>query len=281
MRAVLLRIKEALGHSAQLALDGPVEPHLDLADAFVSPHAAAERAGLAGDGGRSLPIPLFAAVYHDFSTAIGPGLSLASTLPRESQPAGGPGEERGPANAIAQNYEAQFCLEAARALVWGHQASLEAFHLEESRSEPARRRLAFLAAVLRAQAWGVGALLPYAQFMGPLPIACRPIEVDLLIRPPGSPPPPRRARRRLCPALGSAWRLPGSGLALVLANLHTDTVEFASPLHPERLGLAGPLRLLGRTFSEHGDVPGATLRASGAEIGGRLPPRSLVLVSLG
>jgi hypothetical protein len=37
---------------------------------------------------------------------------------------------------------------------------------------------------------------------------------------------------------------------------------------------------MGRTFSEDGDVPAAKLRTSGAEISGRVPARSVLLLSL-
>jgi hypothetical protein len=53
-----------------------------------------------------------------------------------------------------------------------------------------------------------------------------------------------------------------------------QTQKSARPLrpHPSLYGL--------HTFSEDGDVPAATLRASGSEISGRLPGRSVVLLTL-
>jgi hypothetical protein len=41
-----------------------------------------------------------------------------------------------------------------------------------------------------------------------------------------------------------------------------------------------PIQLIPRTFSEDGDMPAATLRASGTEIRGRVPARSVILLTL-
>ncbi len=86
-------------------------------------------------------------------------------------------------------------------------------------------------------------------------------------------------RRRLSPVMGAAWRVPG-GVALVMANIHEHPVEFSASLRGARLGQGAPLHLIGRTFSEDGDAPAATLRASGTDIGGRLPARSFILITV-
>ena len=87
-------------------------------------------------------------------------------------------------------------------------------------------------------------------------------------------------RRRLCPVLGAAWRVPGGGNALIMANLHDHPVEFTAKLNSTRMVLNLPLSLAGRTFSEDGDAPAATLRGTGTEVGGKLPARCIVLVTL-
>ena len=73
-----------------------------------------------------------------------------------------------------------------------------------------------------------------------------------------------------------AW----SGFTLALANIHHQPVEFATQLRSAGFSVSLPIQLIGRTFSEDGDVPGATLRASGTDIGGHLPAHSIVLVTL-
>jgi len=166
-------------------------------------------------------------------------------------------------------------------MIWGYQPLLEAFSPEQARDDSNRHKLAFLAAALRAQAWGIGALLPQSQFMGPVAIESPTIEADMLVNPPVAGAVQRRSyRQSVASVIGSAWRVPGGGLALVLVNIHSQAVEFTARLRSSRLGLQLPLRLMGRTFSEDGDVPAASLRASGSEIGGRLPGRAVVLVSL-
>ncbi len=144
-----------------------------------------------------------------------------------------------------------------------------------------RRKLAFLAAAARATAWGVGALLPFSEFMGPLAVDSPPLSINLLVNPFHSSAAERRAMQRAVrPVLGSAWRSPGGSLALVLVNIHDRAQDFTARLRSQRLHLQLPLRLVGRVFSEDGDVPAPTLRASGSEIGGRLSARSILLLSL-
>jgi len=284
IRAALTAVREAIGEDTHLALDGPAELYLDLAHAFLSHHPAAERQARLADhlGPRWSPIPLFSSVYHDYTTLIGPDVSLVNHRPYDPLwPAAAIADLRNPPSLMARDYEPQFCLEVGRAVVWGHHPVLANFSPEQSRSEASPRKLAFLAAALRAQAWGAGALLPYSQFMGPLSIESSPAEIDLLINPVNSEPADRRlVRRSIQPVLGSAWRTPGSALALVLVNISHQAREFAARLRSSRLSPKLPLRLLGRTFCEDGDVPAASLRTSGTEISGRLPGRCVVLVSL-
>ncbi len=284
VRAAIGAVRKAVGDDLHLALDGPAEICLDLANTFFTDHPAAERSALLPDasGSRWSPIPLFSSVYHDYATLVGPGVSLINRRPHDPLwPAEAVSGIRDPAPLMSRDYQAQFCLELGRAAAWGCHPLLANFSPEQARDESSNRKLAFLAAVLRAQAWGVGALLPYSQFMGPLAIESSPAEIEFLINPPGSAPAERRAvRRSVHPVLGSAWHTPGSGLALLLANVGQQPREFAARLRSSRLSLQLPLRLVGRTFSEDGDVPAASLRPSGSEISGRLPGRSVVLISL-
>ena len=283
VRMALGEVKAALGADLHLAADGPAEVYLDLVDAFFSTHPAAEREGLlpAAFGGRWSPIPLFASVYHGYATLVGPGASLANARPQDPLSPQAGADPRLPLPLMERDFQGQFCLEVGRAAVWGHQLMLTNFSPEQARDDADRRKLAFLSAVLRAQAWGVGALLPFAEFLGMLDIESPRLELELLVNPPGSAPSDRRSvRRGLAPVLGSAWGTPGGGVALVLANLHDQPADFATRLRSARMTVNLPLQLMGRTFSEDGDVPAATLRTSGAEISGRVPARSVVLLSL-
>jgi len=87
-------------------------------------------------------------------------------------------------------------------------------------------------------------------------------------------------RRTVPSILGSAWRTPGGGLALILVSIHDQPVEFTTRLRSSRLEVNLPVQFIGRTFSEDGDVPAATLRASGSEVSGKLPGRSVILLTL-
>ncbi|HUU54394.1 MAG TPA: DUF6259 domain-containing protein [Armatimonadota bacterium] len=284
LRSLLTSVRAAVGPGRQLATDGLAEPYLDLADAFFTDHAAIERAGIIpGEyGHRWIPIPLFASVYHDYTAIVGPGVSLGSHRPHDHLwPASAIGELRDPPSVMQRDYQLQFCLEVARAVTWGYQLLLENFSPEQTHDDSNRHKLAFLAAALRAQAWGVGALLPQSQFMGPLAIDCPTVEADILINPRNSAPADRRAVRRRLPTVhGSAWRVPGGGLTLVLVSISSQPTDFTARLRSSRLNPQLPLRLIGRTFSEDGDVPAASLRTSGTDVSGRLPGRTIALISL-
>jgi hypothetical protein len=284
VRALLSEVRAAVGESRQIATDEMSEPYIADVDAFLSSHAAAERQMTLPEqfGHRWIPIPLFASVYHDYTTLVGPAASLLNQRPHDpAWPASTISELREPTHVMQRDYQTQFCLEVARALIWGYQPLLESFHPDQARDDANRRKLAFLAAALRAQAWGIGALLPQSQFMGPIAVECPTIEADMLVNPPYSGAADRRSVRRSLPSVqGSAWRVPGGGLALVLVNIHNQAVDFTARLRSSRLNLHLPLRLMGRTFSEDGDVPGASLGTSGSDISGRLPGRAIVLISL-
>ena len=267
-REVLSAARGALGESYHLATNGPVEAYLEYLDAFLSEHTAAERAEIVGErfGARWSPIPMFTAVYHEYCAQIAAGPTLAAA--------------RLPETLAGRDFQTQFCLEIARGMIWGRQLALAHFALEQARDERNRRKLAFLAAALRAQTWGVGAVLPGAEFLGLLAVDAPSIEVELLVTPRDTQAEPRVVRRRMSPVLGAAWRVPGGGNALVMANIHDHPVEFSTLLRPGRMILNPPLHLVGQTFSEDGDAPAATLRASGTEVAGRLPARCLLLVTL-
>lgn len=283
VRQALSEIRAALGKAVNLSTDGPNETCLHLVDAFVTPDAAAEReaTGPAVFGDRWSPIPLFTAVYHGYSTVIGPGSSLVNHRPHDPLDAAAGADLRAPAHVMSRDFLGQYCLEIARAAAWGQQTMVSNFSPEQAHNDSSRKKLSFLSTVMRAQAWGVGALLAYSEFAGLLQVKSHQIDVDLLVNPPRSQPSQRRVTRcTMSPVLGSAWRTPGGGPALVLVNIHDQTLEFATRLRASRLGVHLPLQMIGRTFSEDGDVPAATLRASGNEVSGRLPGRSVVLLTL-
>jgi hypothetical protein len=284
VRSLLAAVRSAAGPDCHLAGDGPSEAYLDLLDAFLSHHAAAEREGLVPDeiADQWSAIPLFSSVYHDYSILVGPGVSLVNHRPYDPLwTRAAIASLRGPERVMSRDYQAQFCLEVGRASAWGQHALLENFAPEQARTEGSRRKLAFLAAALRAHAWGVGALLPFAEFMGPLAMASDEADIEMLVNPrDGDESDRRTVMRSVQPVLGSAWRTPGRGLALVLINTHQEPREFATSLRSSRLSVQLPIRPVGRTFSEDGDVPAPRLGASGSEVNGRLPGRSITLLSL-
>jgi len=284
VRMALTAVRAAVGREISMAVDGPSENYLDLADVMFSPQPAAEREGL---GGSSLqedwsPIPLFSAVYHEYTTLVAAGCSLVNHRGHDPLWSAEVIEElRQPLRLMERDYQAQFCLQAARAHVWGHQLMIENYLAGQARHQQNGRKLAFVGALLRSQSWGVGKLLCFSEFLGPLEIDCPPIDVPCLVNPRDSRPEDRRViRRYVPPIMGSAWLAPGAGPALVFVNWHDQPVEFACRLHGGRIPHRLPLQLSGRAFSEEGEVLSPALRASGSEIGGEIPKRCVVLVSL-
>ncbi len=161
-------VRHTLGDSYQVAADGPVELYVDLVDAFLSYEAAAERHAMFGDryGGRWSPIPMFASVYHEYVALIGLGPTLTGVV-------GGPEdlEAHHAAEAVSgRDFSTQFCFEIACATIWGRQLALSQFSTPQGREERNRRKLAFVAAAVRAQNWGMGATLGQAEFMGLLSV---------------------------------------------------------------------------------------------------------------
>jgi hypothetical protein len=284
MRSLLTAVRAAVGEKRQLATDGPSEICLDLVDAFISDHCAAERGALVSDtfGHGWQPIPLFAAVYHDYTTTLGPPVSLGGNRPHDPfWPAEVIADLHEPESLLSRDYQMQFCLEVARAVTWGCQPILEGFERTQTRSDANNHKLAFLAAAYRAHSWGVGVLVPQSLFLGPVEIECPSVEIDFLVNPPHSTSAERRSFRRSVPAvLGSAFRVPGGGLSLLVVNIDQRPAAFVARLRSSRLSVQLPLRFTGRTFSEDGDAPAAALQAAGSEISGRLPARAIVLISL-
>ena len=283
VRRALGEVRTAVGDAVNLTTDGPNETCVDLVDAFLTSHAAAERDGALSKlfGDRWSPIPLFEAVYHSYTTLVGPGSSLVNYRPFDPLEAVSRASLRLPTTVMTRDFHAQFCLEIARSAIWGHQIMLSNFSPEQEQNDANRRKLIFLWTVLRAQSWGVGALLAYSEFMGPLAVETAPMETELLVNPPNSQPSERRiVKRPISPVLGSAWRTPGGGLALMLINSHDQQLDFTTRLRSSRLEPSLPVQLIARTFSEDGDMPAATLRTSGAEIRGRVPARSVILLTL-
>ncbi len=297
VRAALQSVRDTLPRGeAYLAADGPCECYLDLTDLIFTPHCAAERVGMSAGtpaGARfemaSLlrwtPIPLFAAVYHSYGTLVSYGISLANNQPYDPQwTAETIAALHEPEELMQRDFSAQFYLEAARSIVGGEQLMVTGPTQRQIREDVARRRLAFLGAALQAQGWGAGKLLPFSEFMGLLEVDGIPVDVEMLVNPPGSSPEDRHTvRRRQTPVLGSAWRTPGEGTAILLVNIHDQPVEFAAALRPSRLGVSAirgkALDLAGRTFTPDSEALAATLHASASEISGRLPARAIFLLS--
>ena len=220
---------------------------------------------------------MFTAVYHEYiPRSVWGRLSPASSEDRRNSIPTMP--QRPSPDAISPPSSARI----ARGMMWGRQLALSQFSPLQGREEQNRKKLAFVAAALRAQTWGIGATLTSSEFLGVLPVEAPTIEADFSSA--ASTGPGRGGVARGAPSLLSCprrrVRVPGGGNALIMANLHDHPVEFTAKLNSTRTVLNLPLSLAGRTFSEDGDAPAATLRGTGTQVGGKLPGRCIVLVTL-
>lgn len=298
LRAVLSAARGPLSRGeAYLAADGLWEGALDIADVFITRDCAAERTGVfVGAEGRNhvrgpgftplvrwVPVPLFGAIYHPYTTLVGYGISLVNNQPYDPQwPAEKIASLHEPEDLMSRDFVEQFYVEVARAVVSGKQLMVTNLTQRQLRDDSARRKLAFVRAALQAQAWGEGKLLPFCDLVGLLRVEAEPLELEMLVNPEDSEPEARHVvRRRQEPVLGSVWAIPGGGVTVLLVNLHREAVEFAAPLGAAANGLPARAReLAGRTFSPDSEAPPALLRVSGSELSGRLPGHSVFLVAL-
>jgi hypothetical protein len=111
------------GSDAMLAGEGSAEDWMPLLDDFLTLQPSFERySGV----GKSEPIPLFQAVYHDYAMTYGSYSSLVYPPYDELWP-----KEFRPSNAetlLPEEFNMQFRMEQARAFIWGMQPTLANYH---------------------------------------------------------------------------------------------------------------------------------------------------------
>jgi hypothetical protein len=218
----------ALGRLAGVTLagEGCGEPWLPSLDLMLSLQVSRERYA-APDGWE--PIPFFHAVYHPYAIAFGNYSSL--TIPPYDDLWPATFAPREPLKLLDCKFSTQFCLEQARAFVWGQQPTLANFlpeHLESRREE-----LDFVArlCVLRARALKY---LLHGTFLRPPELRAPQATLDLsrLSIYAGQQGGVTSYQQSLPLALGAAWRAPDGPVAVTLVNIGGDSVEIAFAVDP-------------------------------------------------
>ncbi|GAB4559341.1 MAG: hypothetical protein Kow0047_05150 [Anaerolineae bacterium] len=219
-RTMISRIREALpqDRAPMIPTEGCCDWYLDLFDAFLVLDNSFERMGYYDKIGLAWePVPLFAAVYHNYAVHFGSYASLAPPPYDERWP-GGQAPQRSD-RYHESDFSDAFYAELGRAFVAGAQpmvANVDPGQLRDSKLAPHWRFLRHLVHTrLRALPF-----LMFGRWLPPPLIDVPDIDVDFLVR--GVYTPPERERvltRRLPAVLASRWQADDGRIGIALANI--------------------------------------------------------------
>jgi len=264
------------------AVSEPAEIYLRYLSAAITSGTSLERGGrpegVAGDLWE--PIPLRQAVYAPGLSAVGLVGPMGNNFPYDPLWPEMPPAPRAPEALLLQgDYSLQFCLEAARSLLWGLLPGLvdfEGYLLEDTLN---LRKLAFLRTILQVNATETA--LARGEFLGCMPVDCEAEEGDFLVNHLYTLPGQRRVFSKQVPIVQiTAWRGREGRLLLIIVNLVEKESEFSCQLPLYRLGIPAPKKVYGLTFSPELGGSQALLALSGGRISGKLPSHSASIVWL-
>ncbi len=257
----------------------PAETFLQRLEAAVFSGSCRERQGRPA-GWRSddwQPIPLLQAVYSPNLNSLGLIGPLSNLFPHDPLwPLPSPPPRRTEVALLRGDYSLQFCLEAARTLLWGCQPALLDFDPNWARDQASLKNIAFLQSLFQVNA----AEPARGEFLGEVPCESETVEVDFLVNSLYSLPGQRRVFSRTLPAVqATVWRRDGA-VALICVNLLEKEAQFSCRLPLSRLGIRAPTKVYCLTFSREFGGQTAHLSLAGGEISGRLPGRSASIIRL-
>jgi hypothetical protein len=264
------------------AVSDPAELFLRQLEAAVTSSTALERSGrpegVAGDAWE--PIPLRQAVYSPGLSAVGLIGPLMNHFPYDPLwPAAPVAPRAQEALLLQEDYSLQFCLEAARSLLWGMLPGLvdfEGYLLEDTLN---LRKLAFLRTILQVNATETA--LARGEFLGCISADCESAEGEFLVNHLYTLPGQRRVFSKPVPTVQiTAWRGREGRLLLIIINLVEKASDFSCQLPLYRLGIPAPKKVYGLTFSPELGGSQALLTLSGGHISGKLPSHSASIVWL-
>ncbi|MDH7571252.1 MAG: DUF6259 domain-containing protein, partial [Armatimonadota bacterium] len=218
-RQLIPQVRRAGGPDFTLTTESCAEPYLDLFDAFLVLDVSFDRyAFFRQFAGRWEPIPLFAAVYHDYARIFGASAQPGVRQPYD--PLWPPAPTGEPASVVHADYTAYLRYELARLFVWGHQPMVANWEPGLEERAGVRQSLQFLRTLVALRetyrAWlDVGRLRALPETECPWDTLC--CLVSWVYQAPGS----ESVTERPAPAVvAGAWESPEGRRALFLAN-HT------------------------------------------------------------
>jgi hypothetical protein len=253
-----------------LAGEGTGEAWLPYLDLMLSLEVSRER--YASPASRSEPIPFFQAVYHPYTIQFGNYSSLTMPPYDELWPRGSAPPE--PLRLLDRKYSRQFCLEQARAFVWGQQPMLANFrptHLQERPEE-----IAYVLRLARLRQRGLDYLL-HGEFLRPPALNAPEATCDMsrLSIYAGQQGGLTSFTKRLPQAVAGAWRAPNGNVAVALASIADEALALTLTFDPRYHGVAGAKAVF--RVDESGRQPLGPLDHTG-KLNISLPPRGACLV---
>ena len=255
-----------------LAGEGCGEPWLPYLDLMLSLQVSRERYS-APDGWDT--IPFFPSVYHPYAVAYGNYSSLTMPPYDDLWPAEFAPQE--PLKLLDRKYSRQFCLEQARAFVWGQQPTIANFRPAQLTERAEELDFVLRLARLRSRAANYllhGIFLRPPQVRGPAAT----LDISRLSIYAG-----RQggltAFQKECPlALAGAWRAPDQHVALAVASIADEPIHITLDLPDDGYGL--PRDSIVYRLDEAGRRSIGTLRNLSRAIELQLPARAALILEL-
>jgi len=216
-----------------LAGEGCGEPWLPYLDLMLSLEVSRERYAAPAAGWET--IPFFQAVYHPYAIQFGNYSSLTMPPYDDLWPAEFAPKE--PLKLLDRKYARQFCLEQARAFVWGQQPTVANFRPSYLRDRA--EEIAYALRLARIRQQGLKYLL-HGEFLRPPELNAPQAMTDMsrLSIYAGQRGGLTEFQKRLPLALAGAWRAPDGDVAIALASIADEPLNLTLALDKNYYGLA-------------------------------------------
>ncbi|MBI5819131.1 MAG: hypothetical protein HZA88_09085 [Verrucomicrobia bacterium] len=216
-----------------LAGEGCGEPWLPFLDLMLSLEVSRERYAAPTVGWET--IPFFQAVYHPYAIQFGNYSSLTMPPYDDLWPAEFAPKE--PLKLLDQKHSRQFCLEQARAFVWGQQPTVANFQSSHLRDRP--EEVAYALRLARIRQHGLKYLLR-GEFLRPPDLDAPQMMTDMsrLSIYAGQRGGLTEFQKLLPSALAGAWRAPDGSVAIALASISEQPTHLTLRLDKDYYGLS-------------------------------------------
>lgn len=274
-RKLITRVREAIANQVDVMIptEGCCDTYLDLFDAFLVLDNSFERMGFYDAIGLNWePVPLFAAVYHDYAIHFGSYASLAPPPYDDRWPIGAKPPRSG--RHRERDFVDAFHAELGRAFVAGAQPMVANFYPEQADDPELRPCWRFLRDLVHTRLQAAPFLL-YGRWLSPLKLEVPTIAVDFLARGIYTLPDREHIVTRPMPAvLSSRWLSADKRIGLALANI-SDREQSICWNENE----IAPGRPVYRIDGERRLLIGVT-RRKGAIYEGKIPARSVQVIEV-